>query len=324
LPLTSGRSKNRSLVLLSGEGTTLPEAEARALFLAYDPASRFESPERRVLLVDSAADPLAVSRRVAFSRRVGRLIADPADAAEGLHGKSMRFQCFTLGGAAKPPPEEFLKGVDARVDLERPDYELTLVRGERDYLALTSPCSMRQAWSRRRPRARAFFHPSAIFPKLSRALVNLSRCKEGEVFLDPFAGTGSIPIEAALAGARVVAVDVASKMARGSLSNMRQFGQDWLGVLRADAFSLPLTGVGSMATDVPYGRASSTRGRGARGVIDEALSVIPGLLRTGSLAVLMHPQWSGVEGTAELSVEEEHHLYIHKLLTRTITVLRRR
>ena len=55
---------------------------------------------------------------------------------------------------------------------------------------------MRQDWVIRRPRARPFFHPAAIFPKLSRALVNLSRVGAGEVFLDPFCGTGSLLLEA--------------------------------------------------------------------------------------------------------------------------------
>jgi tRNA G10 N-methylase Trm11 len=47
-------------------------------------------------------------------------------------------------------------------------------------------------------------------------------------------------------------------------------------------------------------------------------------MRPGSFAVLMHPQDLSIERTAEFSVEEEHHLHVHKLLTRTITILRRR
>ncbi|MGD0477920.1 MAG: hypothetical protein ABSB29_07125 [Nitrososphaerales archaeon] len=316
---------NRSLVLLSGEGTSIPEAEARALFLTYDPRSRFESPEKRVLLVDSLADPFVVASRVAFSRRVGRLIERPLDAQNDVLERRVRLRNFDLGGG-KPglDPRSVLKGVDATVDLKNPDFEFSLVRGKKDYVVLTKPGEMNQAWSRRRPRARAFFHPSAIFPKLARALVNLSRFKEGEVFLDPFSGTGSLAIEAFEAGARVVASDQVAKMTLGSLANMRHFGQRWMGVIRADAFSHPVRHADAIATDLPYGRASSTRGADPRDIVQRTLATMPMLLKKGSRMVVMHPQTLKIEGSAVMALEEEHYLYVHKLLTRTITVLRRR
>jgi tRNA (guanine10-N2)-dimethyltransferase len=316
---------NRSLVLLSGEGTSVPDAEARALFLAYDPGSRFESPERRVLLVDSLADPFVVASRVAFSRRVGRLIEEPLDVQKEVLGRRVRLRNFDLGNG-KPglDPRSVLKDVDVRVDLKNPDFEFSLVRGKKDYLVLTKPSEMSQAWSRRRPRARAFFHPSAIFPKLARALVNLSRFREGEVFLDPFSGTGSLAIEAFEAGAGVVASDQVANMVKGSLANMKHFGQKWMGVIRADAFSHPVRHVDAIATDLPYGRASSTRGLDPRDIVHRTLATMPLLLKEGSRMVVMHPQTLRIKGSAEMVLEEEHHLYVHKLLTRTITVLKRR
>ncbi len=312
-------------MLLSGEGTSIPEAEARALFLTYDPLSRFESPEKRILLVDSLVDPFVVASRVAFSRRVGRLIEGPLDAQKEVMGRRVRLRSFDLGGE-KPclDPRPFLEGVDATVDLKNPEFEFTLARGKRDYVVLTKPSEMSQAWSKRRPRARAFFHPSAIFPKLARALVNLSRFREGEVFLDPFSGTGSLTIEAFEAGARVIASDQVAKMAMGSLANMRHFGQEWMGVIRADAFSHPVRRVDAIATDLPYGRASSTRGADPRDIVQRTLATLPLLLKEGSRMVVMHPQTLKIETSAEMVLEEEHHLYVHKLLTRTITVLRRR
>jgi tRNA (guanine10-N2)-dimethyltransferase len=317
--------KNRSLVLLSGEGTTVPLAEARALFLAYDSESRFESPEPRVLIAESYANPFRVGSRIAFARRVGVSVASPADASGMLTGRRVRFRCFDLGPRIdRPDPEKYLSELDVTVDLRNPEYELTLVRGLEDYLAVTSPADMGQAWSQRRPRSRPFFHPSAIFPKLSRALVNLSRCTEGDVFLDPFAGTGSIPVEASLAGARVVAVDLSERMTRGSLSNMKHFNQEWLGVIRADSIHLPLARADAIATDIPYGRASSTRGRLLVDILSLLFPAMAAVMNRNSLFVLMHPMELSVASTNEFSIEEEHNLHVHKLLTRTITVLKRR
>jgi tRNA (guanine10-N2)-dimethyltransferase len=241
-----------------------------------------------------------------------------------IRGRRIRFRHFDLvPKVGEPNPADFLRGIDAAVDLREPEYELTLVRGNEDYLVVTSPLAMRQGWSLRRPRRRSFFHPSAIFPKLSRALVNISRCKEGEVFLDPFAGTGSLSIEASIIGAKVVNLDRSEKMARGALANMKGLSQEWLGVLRADSTSPPLAMVDAIATDIPYGRVSSTRGRRPRDILDTALSTIGVTLSPGAVMVIMHPKDVQIEETPGFLVEEEHHLHVHKLLTRTITVLRR-
>ena len=316
---------NRSLVILSGEGTTLPKAEAKSLFLTYDPGSKFESPSPQVLIAESGSDPFLIGTRIAFARRVGVLIDDLADARSFLKGHRFRFRSFALGSQRpSPEPREYLGGVEGTVDLRSPEYELTLVRADQDYLAITSPRSMMQGWSRRRPRSRPFFHPSVIFPKLSRALVNLSRCRAGDLFLDPFAGTGSLPIEASLVGARVVAVDQTEKMARGALANMKHFHQEWLGSVRADSTRLPLAEVDSIATDVPYGRASSTRGRVSGEIVNLTLPVLSDAMKQGSTLVLMHQKEVQVDGEPHFLLAEEHDLYVHKLMTRTISILRRR
>lgn len=311
-------------MLLSGEPTSLPEAEARALFLAYDSESKFEVPERRVLIVDSAADPFMVASRIAFARRVGKLVEGGSEATAMAKGRTIRLRNFDLGAKPNLDAVSFLSGFEGEVELKNPDLELILVRGEREYLALTAPGGMRQSWSLRRPRARAYFHPSAIFPKLARALVNLSRVTEGQVFLDPFCGTGSLPLEAALIGAQVVASDRAEKMTKGSLANMKGYNQLWLGVVRSDTLRTPLTKVDAVATDVPYGRASSTMGVGGRQILQGALASLPELLPSGSRMVLMHSRDNPVEGSRGLRVEEEHDLHVHKNLTRRISVMRRR
>lgn len=316
---------NRSLALLSGEGTTIPAAEARALFRAYDPDSRLVSAEPRVIITESKADPFTVGSRAAFSRRVGVYFDGLQSAVDFVGARRVRLRVFDLVQGLRPlDPSNYLHGTNISVSLSDPELELTLVRGEREYLAVTAPASMRQGWSKRRPRVRAFFHPAAIFPKLSRAMVNLSRCLEGETFFDPFCGTGSLALEAHLVGAHVVAADRSAKMCAGSLANMRLFDQSWLGIVRSDSMHTPVRKVDAVATDVPYGRASSTGGRRRDDMVDDTLSTIPGSMARGSRLVIMHSKQSRVFSTRDLDLEEEHDLYVHKLLTRTISVLRRR
>jgi len=293
-----------------------------------DESAAITACEPRVLTASAMADPDLISRRIAFSRRVGTYLPDGAFSAEQLRllrKGTYRVSVFDLRGRTGYDSlvSEVAEKVGGSVSLRSPDVEVTVVRGEKDYFALSKPSLMNQNWTTRRPRRRAFFHPAAIFPKLSRALVNLSRVRSGEVFLDPFCGTGSLLLEAYEIGAVPVGSDIDSRMVRGAWRNMAGFRQDWLGLVRADAGATPLRTADAISTDVPYGRASSTSGSDTRHIIDTLLENSSSMLRSGHRLVLMHPQSVIVESGSGFELEEEHQLYIHRKLTRTISVLRR-
>lgn len=320
--------------MLSRESTGIPEAEARALVGDVDPEARFEQPEPGLLIAETSADPATVEARVAFSRRVGTFVPDgelTGGQLSELRRGSYRVRVFHGDGGEgdKAVITAIAKRVDGKVSLKDPDREVSACVGEdgsRMYFAITSPGTMRQGWVTRRPRSRAFFHSSAIFPKLSRALVNLSGVQPGETFLDPFCGTGSLLIEASIVGAEPLGVDLARKMVRGARRNSIKYGQPWLGIIRANTMSLPLTKVGGAATDIPYGRVSSREGRESaeilRSLVDEARRVVP----EGKKLVVMHPksiETRAVADTEGFDIEQELDIYVHRTLTRRITVLRR-
>jgi len=58
-------------------------------------------------------------------------------------------------------------------------------------------------------------------PKICRTLLNLSGAKAGDTILDPFCGTGTILMEAALLGMDCVGIDTDLKAVEGSRSNMK-------------------------------------------------------------------------------------------------------
>jgi tRNA (guanine10-N2)-dimethyltransferase len=321
------------LFLLSRESTGIPEAEARTLVRDIDPAARFESPEDGLLIAETSADPGPIEARVAFSRRVGTLVED-GDLDDDHLAQLRRgtFRVRVYGWNDEKEERELIhmiaKKVGGKVRLESPDHEvLVYVARGKTYIAITTPGSMRQGWVTRRPRSRAFFHPSAIFPKLSRALVNFSGVQSGETLLDPFCGTGSLLIEASLVGADPVGVDLARKMVRGARRNSIKYEQPWPGIIRADSRNLPFRQVQAVATDIPYGRASS-RGGVAQDVILRSLIIgASRILPQGRKLVVMHPKSLDARPIAKesgtLLVEEELDIYIHRTLTRTITMMRR-
>ena len=71
-----------------------------------------------------------------------------------------------------------------------------------------------------RPFQRKMF---SIPPRLARIMVNLSRCRKGSVFLDPFCGVGTVLQEAMLTGAEVIGVDLNPWCIKASRSNL-----EWL------------------------------------------------------------------------------------------------
>jgi tRNA (guanine10-N2)-dimethyltransferase len=318
--------------MLSRESTGIPEAEARALVSDLDPTAKFESPEGGLLIAETSADPASIEARVAFSRRVGLLVPEghlDDEHISLLRRGTYRVRVFGGGEDEEVIISSIAERVEGRVSLESPDREVSAyVSGKgQTYFAITMPRSMRQGWATRRPRSRAFFHPSAIFPKLSRALVNLSGVQPGEAFLDPFCGTGSLLIEASIIGAEPAGIDLARKMVRGARRNSMKYGQPWLGLIRADSRSLPIKEVGGVATDIPYGRASSAGGLKSSEILRSLVEGAPAVLPEGGKLVVMHPKSLEVgpvlEGAGGLHVEQELEIYIHRTLTRTITVMRR-
>lgn len=63
-------------------------------------------------------------------------------------------------------------------------------------------------------------------PKICRTLLNLSGARPGDTVLDPFCGTGTILMEAALLGMKCIGVDIDGDQVQGAKSNMKWLGKD--------------------------------------------------------------------------------------------------
>jgi len=175
----------------------------------------------------------------------------------------------------------------------------------------------------RRPGKKPFFHPSAMPAKLARCMVNLAKPKTEEIVLDPFCGTGSMLIEAALIGCRVLGLDIQRRMARGSLKNLAYFKIKPEGVMVADARNLPITKIDCVVTDPPYGRSATTLKRTTKQIVEEVLMGIHGMLGKGRRVCMAAPKTLnvGCTGTA-LGYKhlESHFIYVHRSLTREIAI----
>ena len=177
-----------------------------------------------------------------------------------------------------------------------------------------------------KPRRRPFNHPSSMSAKLARVIINLTCSTPGSMILDPFCGTGSLLIEAGLIGCRVVGSDISVDMLRGTALNLSNLNIPQDGLVASDARCMPFTNVERIATDPPYGRASSTHGVSTVDIVSSFLSDALELLPRGGYISIALPNtlnvWDMGEKLGYVRVEC-HTVREHKSLTREISTFKK-
>ncbi len=63
-------------------------------------------------------------------------------------------------------------------------------------------------------------------PKICRTLLNLAGARPGDTILDPFCGTGTLLMEAAILGMKCIGVDIDADQVQGARSNMKWLAKD--------------------------------------------------------------------------------------------------
>lgn len=216
------------------------------------------------------------------------------------------------------------KGIRTKVDLKMPNKVFVgVLTSGRFIFGLKLAEIPAKPFVERRPRKKPFFHPSAMQAKLARCMINLAHPKPGDLVLDPFCGTGTMLVEAALIGCQVLGLDIQRRMARGTVRNLEHFAIKPEGVIIADARNMPIVKVDCLVTDPPYGTSSTTLKRTTKQIIEEVLKDVCSLLEKGKRICMAAPRKIDIAkvGTA-LGYKhlESNFVYVHRSLTREIAV----
>ena len=219
-------------------------------------------------------------------------------------------------------------GQNARVKLEDPSTLIRIVL--QDGMALLGyriGQISKKHFFNLKPHKRPFFYPGSMSPKLARTMVNLTRIHAGETLLDPFCGTGGILIEAGIIGTRVIGTDIDYKMVKGTTENLQHCNiNDYL-VFQEDARKLELPEVvDAIVTDPPYGISASTGGESSENLYHQSMISLERLIKEDGLMCLATPHYLNLDeifkGT-NFKIIEQHHIRMHKSLTRVISVLKK-
>ncbi len=156
---------------------------------------------------------------------------------------------------------EFFYKAGYKINLENPEI---IIRGyiisEKIFLGILLAKSYRKSYEERRPSKRKVFHPSSMIPKFARLFVNLSKVEINEFLLDPFCGVGGFLIEASFFVKHCIGIDIDIRMLKGAKENLKFYNIYNVDLINASALKLPLRKIKYIATDTPYGIASSTKG----------------------------------------------------------------
>jgi tRNA (guanine10-N2)-dimethyltransferase len=228
---------------------------------------------------------------------------------------------WDLGGIIKSRVSDHV-----RVNLENPSTFLRVVLKDGQAIAGNQIGKIsKKHFFNLKPHKRPFFYPGSMSPKLARCMVNLTRIKKGQALLDPFCGTGGILIEAGMVGARVIGTDIDYKMVNGTKKNLEHCGISNYQVFQEDARKLELPHkVDAIVTDPPYGISASTRGEKSHDLYHQAMKSLQGLIKEDGLLCLATPHYLDLDeilaGT-KFKIIEQHHIRMHKSLTRVISLL---
>nr|6ZXW_G Chain G, tRNA (Guanine(10)-N2)-dimethyltransferase [Archaeoglobus fulgidus] len=317
------------LFYLSADNLEIARKEVLVLAERYGWVEDYQF-EERLLLLDYAGEKFF--ERLAYTNEVTKIydICSVSELEQVFSEIPVydRLCCVRVkGGKGKTALERKLGALlwkrGAKVSVSNPEIVYKVyIQDDKCYVGLLEFERDTRQFFLRRPDRRPFLMPSAIKPKLARALVNLTGVLEGETLLDPMCGTGSFLIEAGLMGINPIGIDFIEKIVRGCRVNLEYYGIEG-SVLLGDAKNLPLRdeSVRGIATDYPYLRSTK-----AAGTLDELYSKTSEefervLKKGGRAAIVTNIDVESFFSNFEIEMKTEER--VHGSLTRRIYLLRR-
>ena len=322
------------LVWLWGPEQQLAEAEVAAL--AASVGGTAVTLGRR--LVGSSVEPWRVLTRLGFGRAILRCLGWSPDAVPPFPPDSVirgsfavrhhSLQPATAANALANSTEEIAAQLWRR--LRQP--QVDLAHPDTDIHVFSTPTGLwwgkllyefdGHAFEARRPRSRPFWRSVALSPRKARCMVNLSGIQPGGRLLDPFCGTGSVPIEAALLGMRAHGSDLDPAVVGGAARNIAHLGAE-VALSHRDARSWGASDLSfdAIVSDLPHGRTASLMGIPREDLYQSALEVIASRLVSGGRAVLMIEAGTLPAPPPSLALTARFYEVVHDDLTREVVIL---
>lgn len=316
-------ANRRFFCIIGAKYPDLAREEITALLKIYGSSKVDCSNDTLLVVAEGECEIDKVAKRVVYTKCIAREITTDTDYSI-LTGKT--FSC--VGGGSDRDfvhrvAENIKKRTGAEVSLKSPDYQIVVISR---YNAIKYPFythligiripQPKIDWKRRKASNRRFFHPSALEPRLCRAMVNIAQVKEGHTILDPFCGTGSILIEAQEFQIKTAGFDVIKTMCKGAKQNLIE------NIVQCDSVQMPLKplGVDAIVTDIPYGRSTSMiKGRSRKQLLTDF--VANASVAVKRMVIMCEKNDEEMLISTKTNIKSVCRLYEHKSLTRSIVTI---
>ncbi len=326
---------------LSKEHQTIPTAELISCLHAEHILFTVIEKNEDAIVIDTPANEekiMHTAQRLAFTFYVDRLLFSCSPTIKQVTEHAKKQKLAVTGSLAiryknrsetidsqplvKALASVFTKGRE--VALDTPDIEIrAYIADDILYVGRKLAEINRTQFEQRKVQYRPFFLPISLHPKIARALVNLSCIRKQETLLDPFCGTGGILVEAGYVGAKVIGSDIEQKMVGGCKQTLAFYNIPAENIFCTDVSTIAerMRNVDAIVTDLPYGKATTTKGEPITKLYDRAFEHFSTVLKTKGRAVVGVGQEDTLSiGEQYFSLVEVHKWKAHRSLTRYFAV----
>ena len=158
-------------------------------------------------------------------------------------------------------------------------------------------------------------------PKVCRTLLNLAGARPGDTVLDPFCGTGTLLMEAAMLGMKCIGIDIDGDQVHGTKTNLAWFGRDIgqqvnFDVFRGDARNLANLvskqvdavafepSLGPVTKNRPTAKEAESIIKDLIGLYREVLTQIAQILRPDGRVAMTIPVIVSKSGPVSMNIKE--------------------
>ena len=335
------------IFLLSKENLKLAKEEVLSLFNI----NKFKL-INNLLLLDlkntQLADRLAYTKRIyqfLFKSNKKNLIKDAKEFDwQLIYKQNFCVRIHSLNGNTNLKEKDIASYVwrklkNPKVNLANPKTQIEFFITKENIYCVKLIKELKHTFESRKAHKRPELHPTALNPKLARALINLAGAEKEVV--DPFCGAGGILIEAGLMNLRPIGYDLYKIMIQKTRKNLDYYKIKNYELINGDALKIKKK-YDHIVTDLPYGLNTSiwTKEKSGNKKISlkksnekerlknlenfylKFLKNLRKILRKRAVVIFPHyVDYRKLIKKANLKLEKEFSQFIHGSLTRKIVVL---
>lgn len=318
----------KTLFILSKEDLKLACAEFKAVM------KKDFKVEENILIADCNEDEIKkAKKRLAYTNSIFHFLfaCKPSELEAKMQAFDWQsvykdsFVIRTINGEKIKPEEYYAKFVwrnvkNPKVDLKEAKTKVFIICNKKVYVGIFLG-ETDKSYLQRKAAMKAAVNPTAMNPKLAKAMVNLTGAEKTETICDPFCGTAGILVEAAIMSLKTIGCDISQRMINLSTKNLEKNKAKYWHLQVDDATKAKIK-CDYVVTDLPYGRNSEITEKLDSLYLNFLLNIKKWKIKKAVISFPDFMDCKRIIKKAGFKIEEEFENYVHKSLTKKIFAIK--